>query len=207
METRKPRSLLIVLAAPSGGGKTTLCDRLLDEFPIIQYSISCTTRPPRGQEQDGIDYHFLTDEAFVQRVQAGEFLEHAMVHGHRYGTLRAPVEATLRAGGSVMMDLDVQGAAELRTAVARAAPDDLLKAGFVDIFIEPPSMAVLRERLQRRGEDSDEVVERRLRNAATEMARRHEFKYRVINEDVGTAYADMREIVMREMGLLPIMSP
>ncbi len=87
------------------------------------------------------------------------------------------------------------------------APDDLLKAGFVDIFIEPPSMEVLRERLRRRGEDSDEVVERRLRNAATEMARRHECKYRVINEDVDTAYADMRANVMREMGLLPIGSP
>lgn len=193
------RSLLIVVAAPSGGGKTTLCEHLLEEFPNISYSVSCTTRDPRGRERNGEDYHFLSEDEFVRRINAGEFLEHAWVHGYRYGTLRAPVVEALRAGRSVLMDLDVQGTALLREAVSRALPGDPIKAGFVDIFIEPPSMAVLLERLQRRGEDSPEIVQRRLRNAEIEMRRRHEFRHHVINVDVATAYADLRRIILAEL--------
>ncbi len=192
------RPLLIVIAAPSGGGKTTLCERLLAEFPEVTYSVSCTTRAPRGREQDGLDYHFLTEEEFARRASAGAFIEHALVHGHRYGTLRAPLEAALRAGRSVLMDLDVQGTARLRERIATAATDDLLKAGLVDIFIEPPSMAVLLERLRRRGEDREDIVQRRLRNAEAEMARRHEFRHRVVNADVDTAYADIRRLLLAE---------
>ena len=193
------RPLLIVAAAPSGAGKTTLCERLLADFPQITYSVSCTTRLPRGQEQDGQDYHFLTEAEFARRVEAGEFLEHALVHGYRYGTLRRTVEDALRQGQCVLMDLDVQGAARLRAAVDTGRPDDLLQAGYVDIFIEPPSMEVLRQRLASRGEDAEESVERRLANAATEMSQRQRFRHRIVNADVEVAYQQMRTIVQSEM--------
>jgi guanylate kinase len=202
-DTRKraTRALLIVVAAPSGAGKTTLCDRLLDEFPQIAYSVSCTTRPPRGKETNGVDYHFLTPEEFERRAQAGEFLEHAQVHGYRYGTLRSTVEEALGAGRSVLMDLDVQGAFALRHGVALAAEGDLLRTGHVDIFIEPPSLQELRRRLELRGEDPEESMEVRLRNASAEMRHAHEFAYRVVNGDVDVAYGELRAIVRREMGL------
>ena len=195
------RALLIVVAAPSGAGKTTLCDRLLEEFPQMTYSVSCTTRAPRGRERNGVDYHFLTPAEFEQRVAAGEFLEYADVYGFRYGTLRRTVEEALRAGRSVLMDLDVQGAARLRRSVAQAADGDLLKTGFLDIFIEPPSLEVLRQRLANRAEDSAESMERRFRNAQNEMSHSHEFHYRIVNGDVDVAYAEMRAIVRRAMGL------
>ncbi len=194
----KLRPLLIVVAAPSGAGKTTLCDRLLNEFPQITYSVSCTTRPPRGQEVNGVDYHFLNPTEFEHQVQAGEFLEHALVHGYRYGTLHKTVADALHAGHSVLMDLDVQGAARLRDSVAKAREGDLLKTGFVDVFIEPPSLEVLRERLARRGEDPEESMERRLRNAANEMRHSHEFHYRIVNAAVDVAYREFRAIVLRE---------
>ncbi|MCE9614546.1 MAG: guanylate kinase [Lentisphaerae bacterium] len=193
------RALLIVVAAPSGAGKTTLCDRLLEEFPQVTYSVSCTTRPPRGKEVDGIDYHFLSPDEFERRVQAGEFLEYADVYGYRYGTLRQTVEAALREGRSVLMDLDVQGAARLRRGVRQAADGDLLKTGFLDIFIEPPSLDVLRERLANRAEDSAESIDRRFQNAQNEMSHRHEFHFRIVNGDVNVAYGQMREIVLRAM--------
>lgn len=192
------RPLLIVVAAPSGAGKTTLCDRLLEEFPRVTYSVSCTTRPPRGKECNGVEYHFLSPDEFDRRVTAGEFLEHAHVYGYRYGTLRRTVAEALASGGSVLMDLDVQGAAQLRAAVAKAEPGDLLRTGFVDIFIEPPSFEALRERLATRGEDAEASVERRLQNAAAEMSHRHEFRHHVVNGELELAYAQMRAIVLKE---------
>ena len=140
------RPLLLVISAPSGAGKSALCARLRADFPGMAYSVSCTTRSPRGEERDGREYHFLAPAAFESKVQAGEFLEWAAVHDHRYGTLRAPVEAGLRAGRDVLMDIDVQGAARIRAAARCDGPNGLLQRAFVDIFVTPPSLAVLRQR-------------------------------------------------------------
>ncbi len=189
------RALLIVVSAPSGAGKSTLCNRLLAEHDDIVYSVSCTTRAPRGQEEDGVAYHFLSEEEFRRRVAAGEFLEHAVVHDNLYGTLRETVETSMAAGKSVLMDIDVEGAGQVRERVRELEPDSPPRAGFVDIFIEPPSMEVLRERLAGRNEDAAEVIERRLRNAAAEMARRHEYRHHVVNDELETAYAELKRVV------------
>lgn len=199
VEHRRP--LLLVLSAPSGAGKSTLCDRLLAEHPFMTRSISCTTRAPRGNEVDGRDYHFLSPGEFNRRVAAGLFLEHAVVHGNQYGTLRGNVEAALAAGHDVVMVIDVQGAAAVRRA-ARAA-GGLLGRSYVDIFIAPPSLEALRERLQRRGEDASDVIERRLANARGEMERAGEYRYRVVNDVLDLAYAELHSIVHAEHARLP----
>ena len=192
------RPLLIVVSAPSGAGKSTLCDRLLAESPDVVYSVSCTTRPPRGEEQDGVAYYFLTPEVFEQRVREGAFLEHATVHDNRYGTLKETVRSAMAAGKSVMMDIDVQGAAQVREALAGLPDDDAMVQGFVDVFKEPPSLEVLRQRLEGRGEDAPEVIERRLNNAAQEMACADAYRHRVINDDLDTALDELRGILDRE---------
>lgn len=193
------RQLLIVVSAPSGAGKTTLCDRLLEEHSGIVYSVSCTTRAPRGQEQDGRNYYFLTEEEFDERLAAGLFLEHAVVHGHRYGTLRSTVEQTFAEGKSVLMDIDVQGAAQIREAVDSYAEGDPLKAGFVDVFIEPPSMEVLKSRLFERAEDHQDEIQRRLAVAENEMSCRDDYTYRVVNDDIDRAYRELEKCILGEI--------
>jgi guanylate kinase len=185
------KPLLIVISAPSGAGKTTLCERLLQDYPEITYSISCTTREPRGVEEDGEDYYFLTKPDFARRVAAGEFLEHAKVHGFEYGTLQEPVYAAFAEGHCVLMDIDVEGAAQIRAHVATLPPTDPMRAGFVDIFIRPPSLDALRERLEARGEDDEATIARRLRNADKEMERAGEFRYHVMNDDLEIAYREL----------------
>ncbi len=189
------RPLLIVVSAPSGAGKT-----MLREWPRLEYSVSCTTRAPRAGERDGRDYHFLAPADFERRLAGGEFLEHAEVHGFRYGTLRAPVEAALAQGRSVLMDIDVQGAAQVRAALAAAGAGDALAASWVDVFIAPPSLEALRERLERRGKDSPETIARRLGNAAAELARRGEYRYVVVNDELERAYAAFRDLLVGEAG-------
>ena len=191
----KTKPLFIVISAPSGCGKTTLIDMLLQEYSDIVYSISCTTRAPRGEEEDGVDYHFKTVERFEELIAEDAFLEHARVHGNYYGTLREPIESALREGCSVILDIDVQGAAKVREFV-RALPDsDPMKAGYVDIFILPPSMEELRSRLVGRGTDSPEAVERRLANAEGEIARAGEYMFRVTNDDLGMAYRRLCDLI------------
>jgi guanylate kinase len=190
--------LLIVVSAPSGAGKSTLCDMLRAERPDIAYSVSCTTREPRGEEVDGSDYHFLSEGEFERRVANREFLEHATVHGYRYGTLRATVRDAMTAGRSVIMDIDVQGAGQIRESLARLGPDDPLRRGFVDVFITPPSLAVLRERLERRGEDSPETIERRLHNAEGEMGRSGEYAHTIVNDDLQTAFRELKSALEYE---------
>ncbi len=186
MSGRASRALLIVVSAPSGAGKTTLCDRLIAENKNIVYSISCTTRSPRGSEVDGRDYFFLTGEEFDRRVRDGCFLEHAVVHGYKYGTLRETVVNALTEGNSVLMDIDVQGADQVRNHVSQAPACDKLKEGFVDIFVEPPSMAVLRERLKGRGVDAADVIDRRLKNAEEEMKHRGRYRFRIVNDNINS---------------------
>lgn len=194
----KNKPLLIVISAPSGAGKSTLCDRLLAAHDDIAYSVSCTTRAPRGGEVDGVDYHFLTPEAFEQKVQAGAFLEHAQVHGNRYGTLKQTVRETLQRGGSLLMDIDVQGARQVRAALATLPSTDLMVQGFVDIFVHPPSLEELRRRLEGRGEDAAEVIERRLANAATELADANRYRYQLVNDDLERAQGELAAIIRKE---------
>ena len=189
------KPLFIVVSAPSGCGKTTLIDMLIQEYHDIVYSISCTTREPRGEEEDGLDYHFKTKERFEELIRENAFIEYALVHGNYYGTLRAPIEEVLAEGNSMILDIDVQGAAKVRDYV-RALPDaDPLKAGYVDIFISPPSMEELRSRLEGRGTDSPATIERRMVNAEGEMARADEYMYRVINDDLGVCFRRLCDLI------------
>ncbi len=196
------KPLLIVMSAPSGAGKSTLCDLLLQEFPEITYSVSCTTRAPRGEEEDGVDYYFLSQEAFDRQVAEGLLLEHAVVHGNAYGTPAGPVREAFAEGQSVLMDIDVVGAAAVRKHVAALPPGDPLREGFVDIFIEPPSLEELRRRLIGRGEDTPEVIDLRLRNAQAELDRAGEFAYRVVNDELDLAYRRLRDILLVKSGVL-----
>lgn len=190
--------LLIIVSAPSGAGKSTLCDRLLADDPGIRYSVSCTTRAPRGEEQDGVAYHFLSTAVFEARVAEGAFLEYASVHGNQYGTLKESVRDVMAEGQSVLLDIDVQGAALVRETLAELPDDDVMVRGFVDVFVEPPSMEVLRARLEGRGEDAREVIEQRLQNATREMACAPAYKYRLVNDDLDVALNQLRDILNRE---------
>ena len=167
-------------------------------FDSFVYSVSCTTRAPRGEEKDGVAYHFLSDEEFLRRVAAGEFLEHAMVHGHRYGTLKSAIEGPMAEGRSVLLDIDVAGAAQVREIVRGLSPDAPLKRAFLDVFIDVPSLEELRRRLEKRGEDAPDVIETRLRNAEGERAHRDEFSAIVVNDDLATAHAELRALVLRK---------
>ena len=191
----KTKPLFIVMSAPSGCGKSTLIDMLLQEYHDIVYSISCTTREPRGEEEDGLDYHFLAKERFEELVGQGAFIEYAKVHDNYYGTLKAPIEEVLAEGNSMILDIDVQGAAKVRDYV-RALPDgDPMKVGYVDIFVNPPSLEELRARLEGRGTDSPEVIERRLANAEGEMARAGEYMFRVVNDDLGVCFKRLCDLI------------
>src|SRR6266545_4642009 len=159
--------LLVLLSAPSGGGKTTLCHQLLGARPEMARAITCTTREPRPGEQDGVDYYFLDADSFLKRVQAGNFLEHATVYGNSYGTLKGEVLGKLRQGKDVLLNVDVQGAATIRQ---RAEEDPELKRALVSVFLTPPSLAVLEERLKKRGTDSPAAIQKRLGVARQEIA-------------------------------------
>ncbi|MBE6417718.1 MAG: guanylate kinase [Akkermansiaceae bacterium] len=173
---------LLIVSGPSGSGKTTLCRRA-EADGLTAYSISCTTRPPRPGEQDGVDYHFLTPEVFAAKVAAGEFLEHATVHGNSYGTLKADIIDLLLQGKNVVMDIDVQGAASIR-----ACADAIIRRAYADVYIHVPA-AELEARLRGRQTDSEDVIRLRLRNAATEDARQGEYQYALVSGDREADYA------------------
>ena len=197
----KTRPLFIVMSAPSGCGKSTLIDMLLQEYPDLQYSISCTTRKPRGDEEDGIDYHFLTTDRFRELLAEGAFLEHAEVHGNYYGTLRQPIVDVLNEGNSMILDIDVVGAAKVRHQVMHhLPPEDPLRAGYMDIFVNPPSMDALRARLEGRGTDAPDVIERRLANAEGEMARAGEYMFQVTNDELAVAYKRLCDLIDAKSG-------
>lgn len=174
--------VVLVVCAPSGAGKTTLIKRLTTEFPDLGFSVSCTTRPPRAGEQDGVDYHFLSREDFIARRKEGYFAEWAEVHGNFYGTPLAPTLQKLQEGRDLLFDIDVQGAAQLRLTI----PDGLYA------FILPPSLRVLEERLRKRGTDDEEVIARRLTNAVREIQEAHWFNAWIVNDDLERAYDEFR---------------
>lgn len=189
MTTKRPaRGRLIVIAAPSGAGKTTLVRALLEREPELRFSVSYTTRPPRSSERDGVDYFFVSDERFAQMIERGGFLEHARVFDHWYGTGREHVEALLDAGRSVLLEIDWQGARQVR----ERAPDALT------VFILPPTLAALEERLRGRATDAPDVIERRLRDAVDDMSHWNEFGYVVVNDDLERAADQLAAIVRGE---------
>lgn len=181
------RGCLVVFAAPAGGGKTTVIRAVRARHPEWMFSCSATTRAPRAGEVDGEDYYFLPRKEFERRVAAGEFLEHEEVHGNLYGTLRTSVDEALDSGRVLLLDLDVKGAA----SVKRAYPEAL------SVFIRPPSLEILKERLTKRGTESPEVIARRLSRAEMELAQAETFDCVIVNQEVDQAVADVLACIAR----------
>jgi guanylate kinase len=195
MSVSSINSLLVVLSAPSGGGKTTVCQQLLGARAGLSRAITCTTRPPRPGECHGVDYYFLSLDEFDHRVEAGEFLEHATVYGNRYGTLKAEVLGRLRQGTDVILSVDVQGVATIR---AKARADAEMDRALVTVFLCPRSIEVLAERLRKRGADSPEVITRRLNEARQEIEHWAGFDYLIISGSIPEDLARMQSILDAE---------
>lgn len=182
------KGLLYVITAPSGAGKSSLIKALLAQDPALVLSVSTTTRPPRPGEKDGREYHFVDPARFQAMLEHGEFLESAEVHGHRYGTSQKVIEQVRSAGKDLLLEIDWQGAEQVR----RLHPD------CIGIFILPPSLTELERRLRKRAQDADEVIRRRLKNAAEEMSHAVEFKYAIINNHFDDALRDLGVVVRAE---------
>jgi guanylate kinase len=187
--------LLLVISAPSGGGKTTLCQQLLAKRTEVSRAVTCTTRDPRPGEKDGVDYHFLKPESFLKRVQAGNFLEHATVYGNSYGTLRSEVLSKLRAGKDVLLNIDVQGAASI---CLRAGEDEELSRALVTVFLTPASISVLEARLAKRGTESETVVQKRLAVARQELNQWKKFQYLILSTTIQEDLRRMESIIDAE---------
>ncbi|MFA4874491.1 MAG: guanylate kinase [bacterium] len=184
------RGRLFVISAPSGTGKSTVLARIRERFPDIAFSVSCTTRPCRGSERDGVDYHFVDRETFEDMVKRGEFVEWAEVHGEFYGTPRTLLEQMTARGQDVLLDIDVQGG----MAIKGAFPDA------VTIFLVPPSLEELKSRLANRGTESDDQVKLRLENARREMSYRQNYDYSIVNDRVERACDELAALIGRMRG-------
>lgn len=186
--------ILFIVSAPSGAGKTSLLTDLIVASSDISVCISHTTRPKRQGERDGIDYHFVERAEFERMVAAGEFLEHARVFGHYYGTSKAAATHELESGKDVVLEIDWQGARQIRSLIPEA----------VSIFIVPPSLDELRQRLERRGQDDGTAIQRRMREAIEEVSHLAEYDYLVVNDDFHRALADLQAVVRSERLRTPI---
>lgn len=187
--------MLFVISAPSGGGKTTLCQQLLARHPEMARAITCTTRAPRTGEMEGRDYFFIDDETFARRVETGAFLEHARVHNNCYGTPRGEVLNKLREGRDVLLNIDVQGAA---TVCARAEADADLRGALVTVFLTPATMAELEARLRRRNTDAPEALQQRLGAARHEIAQWRNFQYLIISTSIEEDVRRMEAVIEAE---------
>ena len=183
------QGICVVLSSPSGAGKTTISRKLLESDPELKISISCTTRPPRKNEVDGVDYYFVSKDKFKEMINHGEFLEHAEVFGHFYGTPKKYVDEQLNKGLDVVFDIDWQGTRQL---------SDKLDGQLVSIFILPPSMEELEKRLRQRAMDADDVVQKRMKKASREISHWNEYEYVIVNENLEQAMADVEKIVQAE---------
>ena len=204
MEPRPSNALLILISAPSGGGKTTLCDQLLATEPNLTRAVTSTTRAPRPGEQHGKDYYFFAPEEFQRRVAAGEFVEHATVFGRSYGVLRSELLEKLRSGKDVLLNVDVQGAGTFR---AQAQTEPELRRALVSIFLTPASLTELETRLRRRNADGEAEIQKRLATARIELAQWNQFDYLVIStsiaEDLRRAKAILETEKMRVTRAVP----
>jgi guanylate kinase len=187
MNKEKQKPLLVVLSAPSGGGKTTVCKKLATENPEYRISISATTRPPRSTEKDGVDYHFLSEKDFFKKVEEGQFLEFEEVHGNYYGTLKKNVQNLLDAGFTVLFDMDVYGAMSIK----KHYPESIL------IFIRPPSMEELQRRLKNRKTDDESEIERRLKRLPVEYSKAEYFDYDIINHHLHETVDKIKRIILK----------
>jgi guanylate kinase len=195
MSNFRPNALLVLISAPSGGGKTTLTEHLLKAEAQTIRAITCTTRAPRDGEKDAVDYFFLDPADFLKRVQAGHFLEHATVYGQSYGTLKSEVLGKLRQGKDVLLNVDVQGASAIR---ARAEQEHDLKRALVTVFLVPAALSVLEERLNKRGKDTPGAIQKRLSVARQEIAQWRHFDYLITSESVEEDLRRMRCILAAE---------
>lgn len=181
-------SLLLVLAGPAGSGKTTLCERMVDELENVERVVTCTTRQPREGEKDGVDYHFLDDGQFDRATETGAFLEWARVHTNRYGVLKKSIQEKLDHHIDIVMNIDVQGVANIKAA---AEEDELLSKRLVTVFILPPDLEVVRERLRGRGKDDEAEIERRIQTAKGEVKLWPEFDYVITTKTKDEDYASL----------------
>ena len=186
MKEPRHKGKLFILVGPSGTGKGTLRERALSDVNRLIYSISCTTREPRNGEREGIDYRFVTKQDFEERVTQGLFLEHAFVHGAFYGTLRKDVEREIEAGHDVLLEIDIQGAHQVQSLL----PDSIV------IFIAPPSLDILEERLRQRGTEVEEKIQLRLENAKNEMAQASDCDHIIVNDVLERAIEELRNIIL-----------
>lgn len=182
---------LFVISAPSGAGKSTLIDRIRPLFPDMVYSISCTTRQPRGEEKDGIHYHFIARDRFEAMIRNRDFLEFKEVHGQLYGTPAKPVKEVLEQGGTMILDIDVMGAQEVFKRIPKA----------VGVFVNAPSLEELEKRLRARGTDSEESIRTRMNNAVREIEVGSAFQYQIVNDDLEKAVEELVSIIRKESGL------
>jgi guanylate kinase len=196
----KRRPLLIVLSAPAGCGKTTLARMLLADLKWVRYSTSCTTRKPRGKEKHGVHYHFLTDRQYDAYVKRGKFLEYATVYGNKYGTLKKTVYDVMKKGNSILLVIDIQGSAEICRKIKKLQSADPLRKGFINVFIKPPSISTLKQRMERRGEDDTKTIMGRLKIARNELKQAGNYKYVIVNDNLRRAYGELRAIINEEAG-------
>ena len=184
MTSSELKGSVLLISGPSGCGKSTICKQLLEDDQVV-FSVSATTRTPRPGEVDGQHYHFLSVDEFKARIEAGDFVEHAEVHGNMYGTLRAPMREAIAAGKTYLVEIDVQGALQLKA----------LEVDGIYVFVAPPSFEVLRQRLSGRGTETPEVLERRLKKAEDEYRERVKYDHIVVNDDLDRAVTEIRNIV------------
>jgi len=196
--------LLVIISAPSGAGKTTLCDNIRAALASCARAVTCTTRKPREGERDGDDYYFLDEDEFLARVEGGEFLENAVVHGNHYGVLKSELRAKLAEGSDVLLNIDVQGAATIREC---ATADPVLSRSLLTVFMFPPNLKELEQRLRNRGADSEEVIAERLAIAKNEMGQAGQFDHTLISQtreaDVQSLLAIIEKARLVKNGVIP----